>query len=96
MVQIKSATQVTDKAIGDIFQMECVREISKERLRHDSPFDVILPAGKSEHYYVFLYSGMLAEGTSRRIACSEFGDWICETYFGWMILTDEEYKEARG
>lgn len=46
MVQIKSATQVTDKAIGDIFQMECVREISKERLRHDSPFDVILPARK--------------------------------------------------
>lgn len=96
MVQIKSATQVTDKTIGDIFRIKCVREISKEMLRHDSPFDVILPAGKNDHYYVTLYSGMLAEGTSRRIACSEFGDWICETYFGWMILTDEEYKEARG
>lgn len=96
MVQIKSATQVTDKAIGDIFRIKCVREISKERLRHDSPFDVILPAGKSDHYYVFLYSGMLAEGTSRRIACSEFGDWICETDSGWMVLTNKEFEEARG
>ena len=96
MAQIKSATQVTDKAIGDIFRMECVREISKEKHRIYPPSYAILPGGKSDHYYVILYKGMLAKGTSRMIACSELGDWICETDSGWMILTNEEYEEARG
>lgn len=90
-MKIINATQINNKHVADIYKLECVQQISKERISTNPMFEVYLPAGQSDEIYVILYRGILVEGSPR---VARLSDWLCETEKGWLVLSDDEFSKV--